>query len=55
MNTHVLNLRNSSAPDMCAITDVYSLKKPMEKSLYIDKNVQQKLKEISQDYFYPSQ
>lgn len=60
MNTHVLTLRNSSAPDTCGITDVYFLKKSTnknkqktqknKKNLYGDKhkNVQQKFKEVSQ-------
>ena len=55
MNTYVLNLRNSRAPHTCGITDAYTLKKPMEKSLTTDKNMQLKFREVSQDYFYSSQ
>lgn len=54
MNTHVLNLRNNSAPDMCGHNRCVLPKETNGKSS-VDKNVQQKCIEISQDYFYPSQ
>lgn len=49
MNTHVLNLRNSSASDMCGHNRC-ALPEETNGKISRDKNVQQKF-QVSQDYF----
>ena len=49
MNTHVLNLRNSSTSGMCGHNRCV-LPEETNGKISVDKNVQQKFKEVSQDY-----